>query len=85
MDGVATIFPAFAVTPAAVDQIVALGGSVRIDVRAGDCCGNVYSYERADPDHAAGADRYGCPGAWLQLIARSPRRRRERRWTTPAN
>jgi hypothetical protein len=34
-----TVFPPFAVTEAAVAQIEAVGGVVRIDVADGGCCG----------------------------------------------
>lgn len=63
-----TRFPPFAVTPAAIDQIVALGG-VRIDVEPGGCCGTTYVYAQLDPapDQREGDERYGCPGAWLDV------------------
>jgi iron-sulfur cluster assembly accessory protein len=60
-----TTFPPFAVTPAAVRQIEAVGGSVRVDVETGGCCGSTYVF-RAEP--ADGADHaFGCPGAVLAV------------------
>lgn len=67
MDETEAVFPPFAVTPAAVEQIEALGGAVLIDVEAGGCCGSTYAFRVVeDPDAAVvESDRYGCPGAWL--------------------
>ena len=60
-----TILPPFVVTPAAVRQIEALGGSVRVDIATGGCCGSTYVFT-ADP--AARTDvAYGCPGAVLAV------------------
>ena len=60
-----TRFPPFVVTPAAVAQIEAVGGSVRVDVAAGGCCGRAYEFN-AGP--AGGDDEgFGCPGAVLAV------------------
>jgi iron-sulfur cluster assembly accessory protein len=62
-----TVFPPFRVSLAAVAQIEAVGGTVRIDVGPGGCCGTAYEVS-AGP--AAGADaRFGCPGAELFVSA----------------
>lgn len=68
-----TTFPPFAVTPAAIAQIEALGGAVMIDAGEGGCCGSVYTYSVVeDPEReAVGAARYGCPGAWLFVSRRA--------------
>ena len=63
-----TAFPPFAVTPAAIDAIVSLGGAVRVTLEAGGCCGTAYAFHLADPVHPdadSADDVYGCPGAWL--------------------
>lgn len=61
-----TILPPFTVTSAAIDQIESLGGSVRIDVETGGCCGSTYVYANdVEADLRVGDARYGCPGAWL--------------------
>lgn len=68
-----TVLPPFAVTRTAIEAIEALGGAVRIDLRAGGCCGTTYAFSQVDAgsDVDAGSEvdpgdtRYGCPGAWL--------------------
>lgn len=57
------VLPPFRVTYAAIEQLVQLGGKMRIDVEAGGCCGNTYVFtlDPGMPDDAA----YGCPGAEL--------------------
>jgi iron-sulfur cluster assembly accessory protein len=60
-----TVFPPFRVSEAAVSQIVAVGGSVRIDIAAGGCCGRKYVFTADRPD--AGDQVFGCPGAALAL------------------
>lgn len=62
-----TIFPPFTVTRAAIDQLTALGGAVRVDLEDGGCCGTTYVFDQVDPaaPDAAGGTTYGCPGAWL--------------------
>jgi iron-sulfur cluster assembly accessory protein len=60
-----TVFPPFQVSEAAVAQIEAVGGSVRIDITAGGCCGRKYVFTA---DAATIGDRvFGCPGATLVL------------------
>lgn len=60
-----TTWPPFAVTPAAVRQIEAVGGTVRVDVAAGGCCGLTYEFTPGPP---AGDDHgFGCPGAVLSV------------------
>lgn len=60
-----TVFPPFGVTAAAVEQIEAVGGTVRVDVEPGGCCGSTYVFS-AGP--AAVADvGFGCPGAVLAV------------------
>lgn len=60
-----TTYPPFAVTTAAVEQIEAVGGAVRVDLQAGGCCGSTYVFT-AEP--AARADlTFGCPGALLAV------------------
>ncbi|GAB3537081.1 iron-sulfur cluster assembly accessory protein [Arthrobacter tecti] len=58
-----TVFPPFTVTAAAVEQVVHLGGRVRIDLEPGGCCGTTYVITR-DPSDPTDA-RYGCPGVEL--------------------
>ncbi len=62
-----TLFPPFHVTPRAIEQIEQVGGSVRVDVRPGGCCGQAYVYARDEV--LSGDRRYGCPGAWLVVSA----------------
>jgi iron-sulfur cluster assembly accessory protein len=64
-----TVFPPFRVTPAAILQLEALGGTVRIDVETGGCCGNTYvfSLEPGGPLDFV----YGCPGAELVVSDRA--------------
>ena len=60
-----TILPPFTVTRAAVEQIEAVGGSVRVDVEPGGCCGLTYVFSAEPPrrdDHG-----FGCPGAVLTV------------------
>ncbi len=57
------VLPPFAVTPAAVEQIEAVGGTVRVDVEGGGCCGLTYVFTSGRP--AASDHRFGCPGAVL--------------------
>jgi iron-sulfur cluster assembly accessory protein len=60
-----TTYPPFVVTAAAVEQIEVVGGSMRVDVQQGGCCGSTYVFT-AEP-----ADRsdlsFGCPGAVLAV------------------
>ena len=58
-----TILPPFGVTPAAIDQIEAVGGTVRVDVADGGCCGLTYVFTADQP--AASDHRFGCPGTVL--------------------
>lgn len=60
-----TVFPPFRVSEAAVGQIVAVGGSVRVDITAGGCCGQTYVFTPDAPD--ADDEVFGCPGAILAL------------------
>ena len=60
-----TVFPPFRVSEAAVDQIVAVGGSVRVDITPGGYCGRTYVFTADTPD--AGDEVFGCPGAVLAL------------------
>ncbi len=60
-----TVFPPFRVSEAAIGQIEAVGGSVRIDIAAGGCCGRKYVFTA---DAAVAGDHiFGCPGATLVL------------------
>ena len=62
-----TRFPPFGVTPAAVAQIEAVGGTVRVDVADGGCCGRTYEFT---PGPAGDGDEgFGCPGAVLAVSA----------------
>ncbi|MGP5387296.1 HesB/IscA family protein [Brachybacterium tyrofermentans] len=63
--------PPFTVTPAAIDEIAALGGAVRIDLDPGGCCGTAYAFTlpAAAVVPADGTMRYGCEGAWLLVSA----------------
>lgn len=60
-----TVFPPFRVSRAAVSQIEAVGGSVRIDIAAGGCCGQTYVFTADRP--AADDAVFGCPGAVLAV------------------
>jgi len=62
-----TILPPFAVTAAAIRQLEDLGGSARIDIEDGGCCGRTYVFSQ-DPK-GIGDTRYGCPGAELFVSA----------------
>lgn len=63
--GMETILPPFRVTPAAVAEIEAVGGAVRLDVADGGCCGSTYVFT---PDPPGPSDaRFGCPGAVLSV------------------
>ncbi|MBO9706458.1 MAG: iron-sulfur cluster assembly accessory protein, partial [Arthrobacter sp.] len=68
-----TTFPPFTVTPAAIAQIAALGGAIMIDAEDGGCCGSVYAFSVVDDEspEVTGAERYGCPGAWLLVAPRA--------------
>lgn len=55
------------VTAAAVAQIEAVGGSVRVDVVDGGCCGRTYEFTTGPPGH--GDEGFGCPGAVLAVSA----------------
>lgn len=41
-----TILPPFAVTAAAIRQLEVLGGSARVDIEDGGCCGRTYVFTR---------------------------------------
>jgi iron-sulfur cluster assembly accessory protein len=60
-----TVFPPFQVSQAAITQIEAAGGSVRIDISPGGCCGRKYLFTADVPD--VGDHVFGCPGATLAL------------------
>jgi iron-sulfur cluster assembly accessory protein len=60
-----TTFPPFAVTPAPVRQIEAVGGSVRVDVETGGCCGSTYVFQAEPADRSDHA--FGRPGAVLAV------------------
>jgi Fe-S cluster assembly iron-binding protein IscA len=60
-----TVFPPFQVSRAAVSQIEAVGGVVRIDIADGGCCGRKYVFLAGMPD--ADDQVFGCPGATLAL------------------
>lgn len=60
-----TVLPPFTVTEAAVGQIEAVGGTIRVDLEGGGCCGTTYVFAAAAPtdeDHY-----FGCPGAVLAV------------------
>lgn len=67
-----TTFPPFTVTRTAIDEIVALGGAVRVDAEDGGCCGTAYVFTQLDECVPLddGDARYGCPGAWLVVGSR---------------
>jgi Fe-S cluster assembly iron-binding protein IscA len=59
--------PTFPVSRNAIDQITAVGGTVRIDVEDGGCCGLTWVFtqdEQQDSD-----ELFGCPGAVLAVSA----------------
>lgn len=62
-----TRLPPFTVTPAAIDEIEAAGGVVRLDVVDGGCCGRTYAFTLGDSAPAAGDERFGCRGAYLDI------------------
>ena len=68
-----TTFPPFTVTQAAIAQIAELGGAIMIDAEDGGCCGSVYAFSVVDDESpgVTGAERYGCPGAWLLVAPRA--------------
>ncbi len=60
-----TVFPPFQVSEAAISQLELVGGSVRVDIGTGGCCGQKYMFTADAPlpgDHV-----FGCPGATLAL------------------
>lgn len=63
--------PPFTVTPAAIDEIAALGGAVRVDLDQGGCCGTAYAFTLADAADITsdGTMSYGCEGARLLVSA----------------
>lgn len=62
-----TRLPPFRVTQAAIDQIVCVGGAVRIDVQAGGCSGQTWVFTQDAPRPTDEA--FGCPGAVLAVSA----------------
>lgn len=60
-----TRHPPFAVTRAAIDQITSVGGTVRIDVEEGGCCGQTWTFDRGEPSPSD--ELFGCPGAILAV------------------
>ena len=62
-----TVLPPFRVTAAAIDEIEALGGAIRVDVHPGGCSGYTYVYSLACGESAPTDQRFGCPGAWLDV------------------
>lgn len=59
------MLPPFTVTAAAIEQIEAVGGAVRVDIEGGGCCGRTYAFTATPPvadDHG-----FGCPGAVLAV------------------
>ncbi len=62
-----TTLPPFAVTAAAIRQLEHLGGSARVDIEDGGCCGRTYVFTREPAGQ--GDARYGCPGAELYVSA----------------
>lgn len=59
--------PPFRVTDAAIDEIDRAGGSIRLDLEPGGCCGVAYSFT-ASPPHTDDAI-FGCEGARLAVSA----------------
>jgi iron-sulfur cluster assembly accessory protein len=58
-----TVLPPFAVTAAAIRQLEVMGGSARVDIRDGGCCGSTYVFTQ---DAGIESDtRSGCVGAEL--------------------
>lgn len=60
-----TRLPPFPVTRAAIDQISKVGGTVRIDVEDGGCCGRTWVFNQREP--ASSDQVFGCPGAVLAV------------------
>lgn len=56
-----TVLPPFSVTQRAIQQIGAVGGSVRIDVAPGGCCGLTYRYA-SEPGRGRRTCRIGPDG-----------------------
>ncbi len=62
-----TRLPPFQVSRTAVDQISTVGGTVRIDIEDGGCCGSTWVFSQGE---AASSDQvFGCPGALLAVSA----------------
>lgn len=59
--------PPFPVTRAAIEEITALGGTVRVDVESGGCCGRTWVFSQGAPRDSDWV--YGCPGAVLAVSA----------------
>lgn len=60
-----TRFPPFEVTRSAINELEAVGGSVRVCLVPGGCCGTGWWFEAALP--GPDDEQYGCEGAWLAV------------------
>ncbi len=60
-----TRLPPFSVTEAAIEQLVTVGGAVRVDIEPGGCSGQAWVFAQELPGE--GDEAYGCPGAVLAV------------------
>ncbi len=61
------LHPPFTVTPAAVDQLVTAGGTVRVDLAGTGCCGVAYAWTATN--HTPGT---GCSAAQVRSLRSVP-------------
>lgn len=57
--------PAFRVSQAAIDELSAAGGRVRVDLVEGGCSGRTWTFTQDAP--RAGDEVFGCEGAVLAV------------------
>jgi len=62
-----TRLPPFQVSRTAVDQMSTVGGTVRIDIEDGGCCGSTWVFSQGEA--ASSVQVFGCPGALLAVSA----------------
>lgn len=55
--------PPFEVTETAIANIESVGGTVRVTLDRGGCCGTTYAFGSGEGDPSD--HRFGCHGAWL--------------------